>query len=339
MRTDRSAGVAIPCEDAPEVTREDRLALFRLVLLHRLIEERVGLLYRQGRISGSVYTGRGQEAVGAAAGYALGPDDVCAPLNRELACHLARGVTTAEAFRNFLGKGDSPTQGRDGNMHFGAPEHGVFPLVSMLGDLCPVIVGAALAFKRRREPRVALTFWGDGAMSTGDVHEGLNLAAVLKVPAVFVLQSNGWAYSTPTSRQMMNTCMADRVEGGWGIPADARGRQRRRRHSGRPARRDRARALRRRARRQSRRSRCGSTGTPRTTTAATWIRRSRASTPSSAIRSSGWPSACASTASRTARSRPCGRPPPARSPPGSRPQKRRRHPTRRRSSTACTRRS
>ena len=137
-------------------------------------------------MSGSVYTGRGQEAVGAAAGYALGPDDVCAPLNRELACHLARGVTPAEAFRNFLGKGDSPTRGRDGNMHFGAPEHGVFPLVSMLGDLCPVIVGAALAFKRRREARVALTFWGDGAMSTGDVHEGLNLAAVLQVPAVFV---------------------------------------------------------------------------------------------------------------------------------------------------------
>jgi TPP-dependent pyruvate/acetoin dehydrogenase alpha subunit len=89
----------------------------------------------------------------------------------------------------------------------------------MLGDLCPVVVGAALAFKRRREPRVALTFWGDGAMSTGDVHEGLNLAAVLQVPVVFVLQSNGWAYSTPTSRQMVNTCMAERVEGGWGIPA------------------------------------------------------------------------------------------------------------------------
>ena len=209
----------IACEDSADVTRADRLALFRLVLLHRLIEERVGLLYRQGRVSGSVYTGRGQEAVGAAAGFALGPDDVCAPLNRELACHLARGVTVAEAFRNFLGKGDSPTRGRDGNMHFGVRDRGVFPLVSMLGDLCPVTVGAALAFKRRREPRVALTFWGDGAMSTGDVHEGLNLAAVLKVPAVFVLQSNGYAYSTPTSRQMVNTCMADRVEGGWGIPA------------------------------------------------------------------------------------------------------------------------
>jgi TPP-dependent pyruvate/acetoin dehydrogenase alpha subunit len=219
VATDAPESGAVACEDAPGVTREDRVALFRLVLLHRLIEERVGVLYRQGRVSGSVYTGRGQEAVAAAAGYALGPDDVCAPLNRELACHLARGVTPAEAFRNFLGKGDSPTRGRDGNMHFGVPARGVFPLVSMLGDLCPVAVGAALAFKRRREPRVALTFWGDGAMSTGDVHEGLNLAAVLKVPAVFVLQSNGYAYSTPTTRQMVNTCLADRVEGGWGIPA------------------------------------------------------------------------------------------------------------------------
>ena len=219
MATESSSGDALPCEESADVTRGDRLALFRLVLLHRLIEERVGMLYRGGRISGSVYTGRGQEAVAAAAGYAMGPDDVCAPLNRELACHLARGVTAAEAFRNFLGKGDSPTLGRDGNMHFGMPGRGVFPLVSMLGDLCPVTVGAALAFKRRREPRVALTFWGDGAMSTGDVHEGLNLAAVLKVPAVFVLQSNGYAYSTPTSRQMINPCMADRLEGGWGIPA------------------------------------------------------------------------------------------------------------------------
>jgi TPP-dependent pyruvate/acetoin dehydrogenase alpha subunit len=219
VATDHGAREALPCADSDDVTREDRLALFRLVLMHRLIEERVGMLYRGGRVSGSVYTGRGQEAVAAAAGYAMGPDDVCAPLNRELACHLARGVTAAQAFRNFLGKGDSPTLGRDGNMHFGAPEHGVFPLVSMLGDLCPLTVGAALAFKRRGEPRVALTFWGDGAMSTGDVHEGLNLAAVLRVPAVFVLQSNGYAYSTPTSRQMINPCMADRVEGGWGIPA------------------------------------------------------------------------------------------------------------------------
>jgi pyruvate dehydrogenase E1 component alpha subunit len=190
------------------------------MLLQRRAEERIMTLYRQGRIVGSVYTGYMQEAVGAGAGLALGPDDVVAPLNREQACHYARGVPVAHVLRNFLGKASGPTFGRDGNMHFGVPERGVFPLVSMLGDLCPVVVGAALAFKRRREPRVALTFFGDGAISTGDVHEALNLAGVLQVPVVFVAQSNQFAYSTPTRRQMVNTKLAERIRGGWSIPCE-----------------------------------------------------------------------------------------------------------------------
>jgi TPP-dependent pyruvate/acetoin dehydrogenase alpha subunit len=196
------------------------LELYRLMLLQRLVEERVMTLYRQGKIAGSVYTGRGQEAVAAGAGLALGTDDVVCPLNRELACHFARGVTVAQVFANFLGRATGPTRGRDGNMHFGVPECGVFPLVSMLGNLVPVTVGAALTFKRRREPRVAMTFIGDGAMSTGDVHEGLNLASVLHVPAVFVIQSNQFAYSTPTAKQMANTNIAARIEGGWSIPCE-----------------------------------------------------------------------------------------------------------------------
>ncbi len=209
---------AEPADEAPDVPRDTRLALFRLVLLQRLMEERIINLYRQGRIPGSVYTGRGQEAVAAGAGLALGPDDVVAPLNREMATHLARGVEVAHVFRQYLGRATGPTGGRDGNMHFGVRDRNIFPLVSMLGNLCPVTVGAALAFKRRGEARVAMTFWGDGAMSTGDVHEGLNLGAVLGVPAVFVIQNNQFAYSTPTARQMRNTTIAERVEGGWGVP-------------------------------------------------------------------------------------------------------------------------
>jgi TPP-dependent pyruvate/acetoin dehydrogenase alpha subunit len=202
------------------VPRATQLELLRLMLLQRYAEQRIMALYRQGRIVGSVYTGYLQEAVGAGVGLALGPDDVVAPLNREQACHYARGVPVAHVLRNFLGKATGPTRGRDGNMHFGVPERGVFPLVSHLGDLCPVVVGAALAFKRRREPRVALTFFGDGAMSTGDVHEALNLAGVLQVPVVFVAQSNQFAYSTPTRRQMVNTNLAERIEGGWSIPCE-----------------------------------------------------------------------------------------------------------------------
>lgn len=197
-----------------------RLALFRLVLLQRLFEERALALYRQGRIAGSFYDGRGQEAVAAGAGLALEHDDVVCPLNRELACHFARGTSVADAFRNFLGRGDGPTRGRDGNMHFGAPARGIFPLVSMLGDLASVTVGAALAFKRRGEPRVAMTFLGEGAFSVGDTHEALNLAGVWQVPAVFVLQSNRYSYSTPVDRQMVNTNLTERIYGGWTIPAE-----------------------------------------------------------------------------------------------------------------------
>ena len=156
----------------------------------------------------------------AGAGLALLDGDVVCPLNRELACHFARGITVADAFRNFLGRGDGPTRGRDGNMHFGAPARGVFPLVSMLGDLASVTVGAALAFKRRREPNVALTFLGEGAFSVGDSHEAFNLAGVWQVPAVFVLQSNQYSYSTPVERQMVNTSLTERIYGGWSIPCE-----------------------------------------------------------------------------------------------------------------------
>ena len=210
----------IPCADVGTVRFGTRVDLYRLALRQRLFEERSLALYRQGRIAGSFYDGRGQEGVAAAAGLALGPGDAVCPLNRELATHFARGVTVADAFRNVLGRGDGPTRGRDGNMHFGAPAHDVFPLVSMLGDLVPVTVGAALAFKRRAERRVALTFLGEGAFSVGDTHEGLNLAGVWQVPAVFVIQRNRFAYSTPTARQMVNTHIAERVYGGWSIPCE-----------------------------------------------------------------------------------------------------------------------
>jgi TPP-dependent pyruvate/acetoin dehydrogenase alpha subunit len=105
-------------------------------------------------------------------------------------------------------------------MQFGAPANGVFPLVSMLGDLVPLVTGAALSFKKRGQPRVAMTFLGEGAFSVGDTHEGLNLAAVWQVPAVFVIQANRYSYSTPVAQQMVNTNIAQRIYGGWSIPAE-----------------------------------------------------------------------------------------------------------------------
>ena len=211
--------------------------------------------------------------MGAAAGYALGPDDVCAPLNRELACHLARGVTTAEAFRNFLGKGDSPTRGRDGNMHFGAPEHGVFPLVSMLGDLCPVdrrrragVQAPARAARRAdvlgrrrhehgRRPRGPQP--GGRAEGAGRVRAAVERLGLLH------------AHEAPDDEHLHGRPDRGRL----GHSRDARRRQRRGRHAGRPARRDRAGARRRRPAGSRGGHAAAATATPRTTTAATWIRR------------------------------------------------------------------
>ena len=208
-----------PCTELTAIGHDQRLALLRLMLLQRLFEERVLALYRQGRVPGSVYSGRGQEAVAAGAGLALAPADVVAPLNRELAWHFARGVTVADAFRNFLGKGDGPTRGRDGNMHFGARAR-----------CLPARLDARRPRARRRrcrarvqaarEPRVALTFLGEGGFSVGDTHEGLNLAGLWQVPVVLVIQSNRYSYSTPVARQMVNTNIAQRVYGGWSIPAE-----------------------------------------------------------------------------------------------------------------------
>jgi len=134
---------------------------------------------------------------------------------RPVPCTSARNHdrATADAFRNFFGKATSPTFGRDGNMHFGAPANGVFPLVSMLGDLVPVVTGAALAFKKRGQRRVAMTFLGEGAFSVGDTHEGLNLAAVWQVPAVFVIQANRYSYSTPVARLPSNSKRVTRQRG------------------------------------------------------------------------------------------------------------------------------
>jgi hypothetical protein len=163
---------AAPASDLESVSRATRLELLRLMLLQRLTEERIMALYRQGQIVGSVYTGYMQEAVAAEAGLAVEPDDAAAPLNREMAFHFTRGVPVSAVFAQFLGKATGPTRGRDGNMHFGVPERLIFPLPSMLGDTLTVIVGAALAFKRRGEPRIGISFLGDGAMSTGDSTKG-----------------------------------------------------------------------------------------------------------------------------------------------------------------------
>ena len=180
------------------LTRADRALLFRYMLLMRLAEERALTLYRQGKVPGSFYDGRGQEAISVGASFVLGPRDRMCILHRDLGAHFVRGVTPDRYLANYMGRADGVTGGKDGNMHFGDRTLGCVGMVSMLPDMAQVAVGLALAMKMRGEPRVAMTFFGEGATANGQCHEALNFAGIHRLPVVFVLENNKFAYSTPT---------------------------------------------------------------------------------------------------------------------------------------------
>jgi pyruvate dehydrogenase E1 component alpha subunit len=182
--------------DAP-LTREDRANLFRYMVMMRASEERALTLYKQGKVPGSFYDGRGQEAVSVGASFVLRPEDRMCILHRDLGGHFVRGVTPDRYLANYMGRADGVTGGKDGNMHFGDRKLGCVGMVSMLPDMAQVATGMALAFKMRREPRIAMTFFGEGATANGQWHEAMNFAGIHRLPIVFVLENNRFAYSTP----------------------------------------------------------------------------------------------------------------------------------------------
>ncbi len=197
------AGPGAEHESARFLDLDDRVALLRFMLMQRAIEERGLSLYKQGKVPGSFYDGRGQEATAVGATFALGPQDPVCPLIRDLGAHLVKGTPPAAILGHYLGRAAGVGRGRDGNVHLGDTTRGVVGMVSMLSDMVAVAVGMAWAFKLRGEPRVALAFFGDGATSVGDWHEAMNLAGLQRVPAIFVLELNGYAYSTPSSLQFV----------------------------------------------------------------------------------------------------------------------------------------
>ena len=180
---------------------DDRAALLRYMLLMRGIEERAMTLYRQGKVPGSFYDGYGQEAVSVGAAFAMAAEDRLCILHRDLGAHLVRGVTPERILAQYMGRADGVTGGRDGNVHFGDWRLGCVGMVSMLPDMMLVATGMAMAFKLRGEARAALTWFGDGSTSRGDFHEAMNWAGVQKLPVIFVLENNQYAYSTPTASQ------------------------------------------------------------------------------------------------------------------------------------------
>jgi pyruvate dehydrogenase E1 component alpha subunit len=186
---------------AGQLTQEDRVALLRGMLLMRGIEQRAMTLYRQGKVPGSFYDGFGQEAVSVGAAFAMAPEDRLCILHRDLGAHLIRGVTPARIFGQYMGRAGGVTGGRDGNVHFGDWRKGCVGMVSMLPDMMLVATGMAMAFKLRGEKRAAITWFGDGSTSRGDFHEAMNWAGVQRLPVIFVLENNQYAYSTPLSAQ------------------------------------------------------------------------------------------------------------------------------------------
>jgi len=180
------------------LTRDDRALLLRYMLLMRVSEERALTLYKQGKVPGSFYDGCGQEAVCVGAAFALGPRDRTCILHRDLGAHFVRGVTPDRYLANYMGRVGGVTGGRDGNMHFGDRRLGSVGMVSMLPDMALVATGMALTFKMRSEPRVAMTFFGEGSTANGQWHEAMNFAGIHRLPVVFVLENNQFAYSTPT---------------------------------------------------------------------------------------------------------------------------------------------
>jgi len=204
--------------------RDQLLDMYRLVRLTRTLEEKLELLFKQSKVIGGLFRSLGQEGESVASAYALrrrddGTGDMLSPLIRNLGSMLTIGARPDEVVRQYMAKGDSPARGKELNIHFTDFRRGFIGQISPLGDLVPVMAGVALTFRQRGEDRVGMVYIGDGATSTGAFHEGINLAAVQKLPLVVIVENNGWAYSTPTRMQTAARSFASKAAG-YGAAAD-----------------------------------------------------------------------------------------------------------------------
>jgi len=203
------------------LSREQMLELYYYMRLTRSLEERLVNLYRQTKVVGGLFRSLGQEADAVGSAYALdrSKGDILSPLIRNMGSMLVQGATPLEVLKQYMAKGDSPTRGRELNIHFGDLLRGFIGQISHLGDMVPVMAGVTLSFKMRGEDRVGMVYVGDGATSTGAFHEGINFAAVQRCPLVVIVENNGYAYSTPLSKQTAAKELRDKAIG-YGIAAE-----------------------------------------------------------------------------------------------------------------------
>jgi len=190
------------------------LRAYRVMLLARATEDKLASLYRAGMIKGGVFLGKGQEALSTASSIFLKKGDLFGPLIRDQAGRLAFGDTVLDTLRTYLGSAKGPMRGRDGNIHRGRPREGYYAMISHLGAMVPVVAGGLYARRLRGETGVVgVTSIGDGGTSTGAFHEGINLAAVERLPLVVVVANNQYAYSTPNNRQFACADLLDKAAG------------------------------------------------------------------------------------------------------------------------------
>ncbi len=211
-------GGPLSCITGTSLRPEQMLELYRYLKLTRLVEERLVNLAKQTKVVGGVFRSLGQEATAVGTAYALGSKDFITPLIRDLGAVLVKGIRPREVFAQYMAKAWGPSGGRDLNIHFGDMEKGFIGPISHLGDMIPVMTGVLLAARMQQKEIVAIAYIGDGGMSTGAFHEGINFAAVQKLPLIIVAEHNQYAYSTPTILQTAVKDLAEKAAG-YAVPS------------------------------------------------------------------------------------------------------------------------
>src|SRR5437588_3360172 len=191
--------------------------LYRYLRLTRLVEERIVNLYRQTKVVGGVYRSLGQEATAVGSAYALRPDDFITPIIRDLGACFVKGIRPREILAHYMAKAWGPSGGKDLNVHFGYLDKGFIGPISHLGDMIPVMTGILLGARMQQKDIVGLAYIGDGGASTGAFYEGMNFAAVQRLPLIVIVESNQYAYSTPTNMQTAVRNLAEKAAA-FGIP-------------------------------------------------------------------------------------------------------------------------
>jgi len=203
----------LSCTSETSLTKEQLLEMYRFVKMTRMFDEKTVLLKRQSKLTGGVFTSLGQEATAVGTAFALSEQDFIAPLIRDIGAVFVKGILPRTIFAQYLGKANAPSRAADVQFHFADLEKGFVGPISHLGDMIPVMTGILLASRMKKEDRVAAAYLGEGATSTGAFHEGVNFAAVQKLPLITIIENNGYAYSTPTRNQCAAAHFVDKAIG------------------------------------------------------------------------------------------------------------------------------